>query len=166
MRTATPVHGPSYPGDHGSVDRFRVLGLAAPLLLASCANVFQARSFDVPVDSIPHGADVLVDGIKRGVTPCVVTYPRTVEPLLTLSLEGYYDQPVAVGNKSAPIGLVLLDILFLPVLIIDVLAKADWPVCTDPILVHLTKKGENPPIVWRRENYDPNGHPRQGGGAR
>lgn len=124
------------------------------LALASCASFSRPWTFAVPIDSVPSGATVSQDGEVVGVTPCTLAFRRVQHPLLVLRLDGYHDQQVVVENTLAPLGLLMLDILFIAPAMFDLATHVDLCVDTAPLLVPMVDAKGQPPRVWRRRDYD------------
>lgn len=126
---------------------------ALALLLPSCATILTPSEFDVPVDSVPPGATVRLDGATVGVTPCTIRLGRTQDPELVLELDGHHAQRVALGNEAPPTALLCVDLVLFPFVFVDLATNARWMVCDDPVVVHLTPAQGTPPPAWRREDY-------------
>jgi hypothetical protein len=84
--------------------RFALHVLAAPLLLlsTSCATIMTGSGREQPVriDSEPRGADVFVNGHRRGTTPTSVSLIRTELHKVRIELPGY--QPSERELRSGP----------------------------------------------------------------
>lgn len=80
---------------------FRLLILAAALLLPSCASIVSHGPDLVPFTSEPSGAKVMRDGKHVGTTPCNLLFRRSErEPLmLTLELDGHHAQEVTLKRS-------------------------------------------------------------------
>lgn len=63
--------------------------LGVSLLLSGCALATKGRHQQVSINSEPHGAAVLVDGVPAGQTPLVTKLPRKVSHRIELSKEGF-----------------------------------------------------------------------------
>lgn len=53
----------------------------------------------ISVDSIPSGAEVVVNGESKGTTPIVLEYPRKKAPVVVLKKDGYPDQQLRIRRK-------------------------------------------------------------------
>ncbi len=62
------------------------------LLVSGCASIVSGRHQDVQVISNPPGAEVMIDGMKRGSTPMVVELKRSERHTIKLSKEGYLEE--------------------------------------------------------------------------
>lgn len=72
----------------------------------------------MPVSSVPAGAQVVVDGVDRGVTPTKLKLDIRRSYTLVLKKEGEPDQPYELRNYVGA-GWVILDIFLLVPLIVD-----------------------------------------------
>lgn len=92
---------------------------ALSFALSSCASIGGDNTRSVTVKSQPEGARIYVDNQQYGVTPATITLPSYIYggKTITLKKPGYEDQTMIVNSKLQPIA--LLDILFLPALLID-----------------------------------------------
>lgn len=61
----------------------------ASLALSSCCSIINGRHDTVNVSSNVTGANVRVDGMERGKTPCTVEVRRTPGQVLTVEKQGY-----------------------------------------------------------------------------
>ena len=61
------------------------------ILLSGCATILTGTSDDVYINSNPEGADILIEGLKVGSTPAIITVTRPGfnEKEIVLELEGY-----------------------------------------------------------------------------
>lgn len=80
---------------------FRLLILAAALLLPSCASIVSHGPDLVPITSTPSGAKVMRDGNHVGTTPCNILFRRSERDpfLLTLELDGHHNQEVTLKRS-------------------------------------------------------------------
>lgn len=56
-------------------------------LIQGCATITNGSSQEIPIRSTPSGAEVVIDGMNRGITPTVVTLKRRGNYTLTLKKE-------------------------------------------------------------------------------
>jgi len=68
--------------------RFSAL-LFALALLSSCAGVIKGTSQTITITSEPAGAEVLVDGLSRGVTPLTVKLKKNHYETIMVKKTGY-----------------------------------------------------------------------------
>jgi hypothetical protein len=61
-----------------------------------CASILKGTTQDIPMTSIPSGADVLVDGSLIGQTPLKAQLKRKNDHLVTIQKAGYQTKSVAV----------------------------------------------------------------------
>lgn len=73
--------------------------IVAGLLTANCAAIFKGSSADIRVNSNPSGADIIINGIDRGVTPQTMSLSRNENYVLTFKKDGYEDVNVEVKKK-------------------------------------------------------------------
>ena len=89
----------------------KVLGvLGTTLLLAGCGALFNGGPAKVAFTSSPDGADVIVDGTRRGSTPVILDLQKNQDYTVILKKDGYKDVTVAL-NKKVSAGYVVLDVL-------------------------------------------------------
>lgn len=91
-----------------------LFALGLVLLMSSCATIFTGTKSKVTITSIPPGANIVVDGIDRGVTPSTLSLKRGFEsPTISLKLDGYKTrtfepeqsfQLVSILNLGNPFG--------------------------------------------------------------
>ena len=74
--------------------------MAAALLLAlcSCGSMFAPGPDYIDITTDPPGASVIVAGQQIGITPCRPALSRTWPRLVILTLDGYHQEVVALGN--------------------------------------------------------------------
>lgn len=91
----------------------------AAITLSGCASIAGDNTRAVQVNSIPSGANVMIDGQDYGTTPTVVTLPSYIYGGKTVVVrkQGYRDQAMQVNTNFQPIA--ILDILFWPSLLVD-----------------------------------------------
>lgn len=101
--------------------KFAKLAIAAfaAITLSGCASIAGDNTRAVQVNSIPSGANVMIDGQDYGTTPAVVTLPSYIYGGKTVVVrkQGYRDQAMQVNTNFQPIA--ILDILFWPSLLVD-----------------------------------------------
>lgn len=122
----------------------RVLGIAAVVVLCtSCATIFNNKTPEVSMTSMPAGAMVYVNGNYFGTTPVSVDLSIRKEHVVTFRKEGFRDRSYTI-SRSAGFGWVVLDILGgLVPLIIDA-ATGDWFMLdTDEVGVVLEAEAES-----------------------
>ena len=75
-----------------------LIGLLCTLLtyLGGCASIVKGTTQDIPMTSVPPGADVLVDGALVGQTPLKAQLKRKSDHLVTIQKSGYQPKTVAV----------------------------------------------------------------------
>ncbi len=102
-----------------------LLTIVSTLILASCATLFGPQSHSIIAMSNPDGAEIYVDGERKGVTPLKLELDPSKTYLIEYRKKGYKTIAKTVKGKVG-IKWVVLDILggFVPV-IIDA-ATGDW----------------------------------------
>lgn len=98
-----------------SAARFaRKAALAAPILAAfltpACATMFAPGPDMVPVNSVPEGARVSLDGVPVGRTPCTVAFNRPGEGVLKFDAPGY--ESATVDRDKVLNGMFIVNILW------------------------------------------------------
>lgn len=79
---------------------FGLLALTYLLLTSGCASMVSGTTQQIAFDSNPNSADVLVDGNKVGVTPCIAVLPRSkLPPRVELKKDGYQTVQVPVMSR-------------------------------------------------------------------
>ena len=81
------------------------IALLGCFLISGCASMFGDNTRDVKVDSNPKGADIFIDGTRRGTTPAVVTLPSYIYggKEIVLKKKDYSDQTITVNSKFQPV---------------------------------------------------------------
>ena len=75
-----------------------LIGIIALGTQVGCSTIINGTTQDVAVSSDPAGARVEVDGSVHGVTPISVNLERKNNHLITISLDGYQTEQVAVNK--------------------------------------------------------------------
>jgi hypothetical protein len=65
---------------------FFVLGA---LILSGCATIINGTTQSVTFDSIPQGAEILIDGARVGVTPLTITLEKNAKKTVMIKKDGY-----------------------------------------------------------------------------
>ncbi|AFN75750.1 putative lipoprotein [Melioribacter roseus P3M-2] len=114
--------------------------LILSFLLSGCALLFQGINQKVSLDSSPDTAEVWVNGVKMGLTPCKIELKRNSEYTIEFKKDGYNIKSYRVTN-SVGAGWIVLDILggLIPV-IIDASTGAWYSLDQDNINVMLEKQ--------------------------
>lgn len=86
-----------------------LIGLAL-LVCSGCASVFHGHRDTILVDSMPQGAQVVVDGIPVGRTPVEAHVDSREGHTLLFRLVGHEDQLVTVRSETL-VGFVIADII-------------------------------------------------------
>jgi len=89
--------------------RMAFIALAA-LALAGCGALFNGGPALVTFTSSPEGADVYVNGTRRGTTPLSIPLSKTEDYAITFRKDGY-EEVVATISKKVGAGWVILDVL-------------------------------------------------------
>lgn len=122
-----------------SVVRF-VLLVAAGSLSSGCATLFTGSSKAVMVTSDPLGAEVLIDGQLKGVTPLKVDYSGTQKDVrLEVRKPGYLTQSVVATRTLET--LAILNCVNLLCWGVDALTGAMWRFEPAEIQVRLSPLG-------------------------
>lgn len=112
------------------------ISLSISIFLSSCCSIINGRSQDVGISSSPTGANVIIDGQNRGVTPLTTQLTRDENHTIVIEKEGYVSQS-ATMTKSVS-GWIWGNLLFggLVGLVIDCCTGAIWTL--DPENVNST----------------------------
>lgn len=88
------------------------------LLMLGCATLFNSGSQNVTMSSDPTGAEVYVDGNRRGQTPLTLELDNNSSHTVTFEMEGHKEVSCELGT-SVGAGWVVLDVLggLVPVII-------------------------------------------------
>lgn len=73
--------------------------LSITLLVSSCASIVHGTSQDIPVNSDPSGARILVNGEDKGATPTTLNLKRGRDYQLVFRLDGYEDVTLNLERK-------------------------------------------------------------------
>lgn len=68
-------------------------------LLAACSSTSATFTEDVTIDSMPQGADVIMNGEVIGQTPMVATLPKDGVYELRIAKKGYKDDVVNIASQ-------------------------------------------------------------------
>lgn len=94
-----------------------VIMAATSLLLTSCATIFTGTKQTVLIKTEPPGADVEVDGIRRGVTPLPV-----------LLKKGFQGQTITLKKDGFEPNIFQPETTFNPVSILNLFGLLGWAV--------------------------------------
>ena len=102
-----------------------VLVVLVTLLLSSCATLFGKKTHPLAISSSPKGAEVYVNGFKRGVTPIELKLKADRDYTIEFRKDGFENVTRVVNSKVSG-GWIVLDILggLIPI-VIDA-ATGDW----------------------------------------
>jgi hypothetical protein len=85
----------------------RPLALVLSLfVLSSCATVFEKRSRSIMVTSNPPGADIIVNGTARGVTPARIRVSNHEQLAVSIRKEGFHGGGCYVNTSIAPVWII------------------------------------------------------------
>lgn len=96
---------------------------AAALCAGGCATILKPQQANVAVASQTPGAQVIVDGMPVGVTPTMIPLSTKNDHLVTV--RGANGEMSCKFNSSVSGGWVVLDIVFTPAWIVD-LVTSGW----------------------------------------
>ena len=117
------------------MDKLMQLGLAVAFaaVVAGCGALFNSGPAHVMFTSTPAGAEVWIDGMRRGTTPTVVDLQKDRDHTVVFRKAGYADVSVTLTKKLAA-GYVILDVLggLVPV-IIDAATGSWFVLSTDAV---------------------------------
>ena len=104
--------------------------LLLPMLLASCGSLFNPGPDRIPIDSIPSGAAVLLDGVATGqVTPCSILVERKAGGMVTVELAGYAPQTSRIDTVINEAGVLnMAGLLLAPVFGAIDAAAGNWTI--------------------------------------
>jgi hypothetical protein len=75
------------------------------LLLSSCATVFKGSTQPVTFNSVPEGAEVIIDGNLMGRTPMTVNLKKSKHSTALIRLEGYETGTINLSTSYDPVAL-------------------------------------------------------------
>lgn len=85
---------------------FSVATLAA-VCLSSCATIFTGSKDDVTFNSTPEGAQVMVKGLEKCITPCTASLQRSLNSeQVEFKLNGYQSKTIGLDKKFNAVTLV------------------------------------------------------------
>lgn len=85
-----------------SLGRYFICALS-PFVFSGCASIITESNQQLVFNSQPKSADVYVNDVKRGTTPCNILVPRQKPPPpIVLKKDGYEDTPVVFTTKWNP----------------------------------------------------------------
>ena len=118
-----------------------LLGLVLIFSLSSCATIFTGSFDSIRFTSNPPDARILIEGADKCHTPCDLRLRRTTDSkYATVRLKGYEDREFELDQTFNMV--TLLDIIFPPVAVIDVVTGAVWKY--DTKLYHFEMDAEEP----------------------
>ena len=122
----------------------RLAAVLAILSTASCASIVSPGPDELSVRSTPEGANVKLDGVESGKTPCTVQIGRKQEGVLVLELEGY--SPITVKRDKVTNGWYFGNIFLGGVvgMLVDLGTGNAYKHSTVPVEVLLRKPEEGP----------------------
>jgi hypothetical protein len=85
--------------------KLKCILLLSCLLLSSCATVFKGSTQPVTFNSVPEGAEVIIDGNLMGRTPMTVNLKKNKHKNALIRLEGYETGTIALTTSYDPIAL-------------------------------------------------------------
>jgi hypothetical protein len=147
------------------------LFLASSILFASCWTILRGKPKNkIPIEGMPSGAVVTVNGIEVGVTPMIYTPKKRKETLVVISKEGYETSKMKIETKASPaiiaatagantVGFAAMQAAWLPFggisLLVDLKTGALNTITTDSIKYNLETSKE--PVVSENEIAQSNG---------
>jgi hypothetical protein len=113
-------------------------------LTSGCATIVKGTTQDIPISSDPAGARVSVDGRPSGTTPTKVTMDRKHSHMVTIELENYEAENVAITNSMG--GAVAGNIIAggLVGWGVDAVSGAQYNLHPDTVAVRLRAKASTP----------------------
>lgn len=78
-----------------------IVGLS--LLLTGC-SLFAPKSDELTIDSDPQGAEVIIPGLKRQKTPCVVSVPSDKNIMIIVRKQGYVTREYTIKSTLGKCG--------------------------------------------------------------
>jgi hypothetical protein len=73
--------------------------LISALFFTSCATIFKGSTADIMFNSAPSGAQLLINGINRGVAPSMLSLNRSTSHQVTMKMDGYEDVNFLIDKK-------------------------------------------------------------------
>ena len=115
----------------------RVVLVSSAILLGACGALFNSGPANVALSTNPPGAEVLVNGTSRGISPLTLSLAKNQNYTVTFRRAGYQDTSVEIRRKVSG-GYVILDILggVLPV-IVDAATGSWYVLDTNNVNVNL-----------------------------
>jgi len=129
----------------GTVMTQRIPAVGVVVVLAvlayGCASIMHGTRQDLGVSSSPSGAQITVDGISHGKTPCVCKLTRKDNHVVQIELDGYQPYELSVTRKVS--GWVWGNILFggLIGLAVDAIDGALYNLNPDQVMANMTSAG-------------------------
>lgn len=85
------------------------LGILA-ISFTGCASIIDGNTQSVTFNSDPREADIVIDGVTKGVTPLTITLKRKEGTVVVAKKDGYKDQQMSLSTRTN--GLVFVNILW------------------------------------------------------
>lgn len=114
--------------------------LAPLLLLAGCASIIHGTTQQIGISSSPTGAQVVVDGMQRGVTPVVADLKRKDSHVIRVSMDGF--QPFEMALTRSVSGWVWGNLVFggIPGLAIDAITGGLYKLAPEQVTAQLQRE--------------------------
>lgn len=96
-----------------------IIALLALLSFSSCATILQGSPDRIPVNSMPSGASVYLNGVPVGTTPLMLSINHSDDANIMIKKEGY--EPVMIEKGKVVQGWFIVDIIWWPGAVIDLI---------------------------------------------
>jgi len=120
-------------------NKFMWLGLVA--LLAGCATIISGTTGDITISSSPSGASVYVSGQYYGKTPVQVNLSRSHEYTVLVKKKGYTHATASIQREFNALS--ILNLVLIPLWMVDVITGALWEFDKDAIHVTLDRRASS-----------------------
>jgi hypothetical protein len=80
---------------------FLLLTLTSTLISPNCATLTQKSTQRIPITSSPAGANVSVNGVRKGVTPLQVKVPKNRTGVIRIESPGYNPMEIRIRRTGA-----------------------------------------------------------------
>jgi len=87
-----------------------ILLLIQGIFIQGCATVFKGSKSGVNFNSEPPGAEVMIGGMSKGITPLFIQLPSNRDQMVELKKAGYRPETVYLKRETIT-GYVILDIV-------------------------------------------------------
>jgi len=107
------------------------------LIFTSCATIFSGPRQKINFETEPAGAEIIIKGKKKGVTPSVIKVKRAKNKEITFNKQGYQPETIPMKGSFNPTALGNLHTWYWLCILVDFSSGAAWYYKNPDIFVNL-----------------------------